>query len=180
MVPLCGKSVDLLFLQTPPDGHVVGIEGVKEAIETFSNESGIKLRKCGEEYVSENGKLRILNRNIFKSESFEENSINSVWDRAAFVAIKPKYRVKYVKTMKHMIDTSKRFNYLINVVEYDQKKMNCPPYSVSQQDLNHFFGDFCSIKLLERQHFTPDEDIEIVFKEFNVGYDEVLYLMTNK
>lgn len=175
--------MDLIWLMNQPDVAVIGIEGVIEAIQAFQSSSGLKLTQSGDQFKSADGKLKILNRNLFHADAFEENSASCVWDRAALVAISPKDREKYVETMKRIIDTKKRFNYLLNVVEYDTRKVEGPPHLVTETEVENLFGNFCSIRKLSEKLVPPTSTeyfIEQPFIEANIDCTEVVYLLTNK
>lgn len=182
LVPLCGKSVDLIWLKEQPGVTVVGVEGVVEAIEEFQTEYKQKLIRLGDDFISEDGMLKILLRNFFDANAFEGNFINCVWDRASLVAINLEDREKYVETMKHVIDTNKRFNYLLNVVEYDTTRVQGPPHSISNAEVERLFSDFFSIKKLSEKLVTPSGNDYIAqkFKDTNTDIKEVVYLLSNK
>jgi hypothetical protein len=62
--------------------------------------------------------------------------------------------VNYIQTIKRLLAPNK-FNYLLETVEYDETvSFQTPhPYSNFPERVNQLYGDFCSIKELERNVF---------------------------
>lgn len=181
-VPLCGKSVDLLWLSNQSSVKIIGAEGVVNAIKEFETESRIKLHKIDNDYVTDNDELCILLRNFFDAKSFDQNIVNCVYDRASFVAIDPVDRTKYVETMKRVIDTNNPFNYILVVVEYDTNRVQGPPHSVTRIDIENLFGSFCAIKELSRNVVQPVDNsyIKRQFIDSNTSINEITYHLSNK
>lgn len=182
LVPLCGKSVDLIWLVSQPGVRVIGIEGVIDAIEQFQLESKIELKKFDVDYVSSDGKLQILLRNFLDTKSLAMDSVNCVWDRAALVAVDPSDRIKYAESINHVLDTEGRFNYLLNVVEYDSTTVTGPPYSISRIDIDLLYSSTFSIEEVARKRVMASgtNHIPQKFRQANIDIDEVLYILTNK
>lgn len=181
-VPLCGKSVDLVWLKDQGHANIVGVEGVMDAIQEFMKENDqlIKFQDFSSSFISVDGRLQILFRSIFDTKSFPKDAFNGVWDRASLVAIHPNDRIKYVQTLEHVLDTDHKFNYLLNVVEYDQSIVDGPPYSASASDIETLFSGFCSISKLASKLVTATDHSPQKFRDAGIDVHEVLYHLTNK
>ena len=145
LVPLCGKSVDLIWLKNQGFKEVIGVEAVETAIHQFSSQSGIPLRQTFfrdtgvRSFESDDGFLQILHTDFFALDHPSINgSIDCVWDRASLVAILPEHRTIYAETMKRLL--KKDFRYLLSVIEYDPSRREGPPHSITQDDVEDTFG----------------------------------------
>ncbi len=132
LVPLCGKTSDLLWLESRGN-DVVGVELSEIAVLAFFEESGLK-------YEREDGPLvafRCISRNLtmycgdffaFRDESFDAH-----YDRAAFVAIAPEVRERYAEhTSSLLTDEASQF---VLTVAYDDSVCEGPPFSVAPEEL---------------------------------------------
>lgn len=158
-VPLCGKSIDMLWLAG--QGHeIVGVELVREAIETFftvndlgfttqevevaSDESKATLFRC----IKEEGgpKISILQCNIFSvTEGIIGGKFHAVWDRASLVAINPEDREKYVHLLANLLHPGGRM--LLDSFRYEHSKNDGrPPFSVSEEQLQSLFRKSFSVQ----------------------------------
>lgn len=182
LVPCCGKTLDMIWLMNQPNATVIGVEGIIQGIQEFSVESKIDFTRDNGRFVNQDGKLQILLRNFLDTKTFPENVVNCVWDRGALVAMPLGNRIRYVETMKRLINTNERFNYLLDVYEYDSPLDLAPPHCVTMADVESLFGDFCAIKKLSTKHITLNGSdlIPPDFKANNTELDEVVYLLTNK
>ena len=185
LVPLCGKSVDLIWLKNQGFGEVIGVEGVRRAIETFSSESEIPLLEGTykntdiKSFSSEDGRLCILMMDFFTLDHPTLNgSFDCVWDRASIVAILPEHRPLYAATMQRLL--KKSFRYLMNTVEYDQNLMMGPPFSVPKSSIDSVFASFCRIVSLERSGDNTSGHQVSIKDQPMADMTRCLYLLTPK
>lgn len=154
LVPLCGKTLDMRWLAER--GHqVVGVELVPQAVEEFFEDN--KLSPTIEEHefhvAYHHGDTRILCGDIFKLRQEDLGAIDRVWDRAALVALPPELRGPYVKQLCALVRPGTKF--LQNAFQYDQSKMEGPPFSVSDEEVREHYAD-CTIDLLEERDALDD------------------------
>lgn len=140
-VPLAGKSLDMVWLAA--EGHrVVGIDLAAEAVQAFTAENGpierVELR-CGD---------------LFELDAQSLGPIDAVFDRASLVALPPPLRQRYASKMAELSPPGTRT--LLVSMEYDQSRMNGPPHSVEQAEVQALFGSTHSIELLERDNALAD------------------------
>lgn len=137
LVPLCGKSMDLLWLESL-DNDVVGVELSEIAARAFFDENGIDY--CRVEgrlpaYVGQDCRIRIYCGDYFDlSPDTEESTFDALYDRGALVAIEPNSRASYVKHTRSLLSHD-AFN-LIITVEYEQSIADGPPFSVPTEAMH--------------------------------------------
>ena len=149
-VPLCGKSLDLLWLHQQGH-HVIGAEISAIAIRDFFVENKLifNSRQQNDLQVWESEHLTILQDDFFKLTAHQLLDVVGVFDRAALVALPIKLRQKYVQHLKNIL--SKKASILLIAFEYDQSKMEGPPFAVHEAEIHELYGDSYEIKLLLNQ-----------------------------
>ena len=153
LVPLCGKSLDLLEIQRQGQ-YVIGCELSEIAIETFFSEHGLSYErrtKDNHNYYSTTG-LSLIQGDFF---TLAKASISArfVYDRAALVALEPKQQTAYVEQLLHIAPAIERM--LLVTVDYDKNKDVAPPFRTSPAQVETLYGDHFTIELLETQNTKP-------------------------
>jgi thiopurine S-methyltransferase len=156
-VPLCGKSLDLLWLRE--QGHeVCGVELSPVAVEAFCMEHGIPARRrvAGDFEVYEADGIRLLRGDFFKLTPALLGNVAAVYDRASLISWSPASRASYVE---HMTALSHRGTQtLLIAVEYPPAQMSGPPFPVTRDDIDRLYADHHSIELKGRHailHLEP-------------------------
>ncbi|UJR18174.1 hypothetical protein I4U23_005074 [Adineta vaga] len=157
LVPLCGKSDDLLWL-TQECGlrHVIGIESSAIAVTSLLKE--YEYTQVNEKigcYTGFNGKL-----SIFCADFFDENvnqsllggPVDYIWDRAALVALHWNDHERYVKKLLNLQATPReeqngKFDILISAYWHSQHRG--PPFGVELQYLRQVFGVDITVEQLD-------------------------------
>jgi thiopurine S-methyltransferase len=155
-VPLCGKSLDLLWLREL--GHALaGIDLSAVALEAFCTENGIPVRRRtqGDFEVYETESLQLYCGDIFALTPAILGSFAAVYDRAALIAWPPEQREAYVGHMTEL--TSPGTQTLLITLEYRQAQMTGPPFSVSAADVENLYGRNHSIRELGRHDVLANE-----------------------
>jgi thiopurine S-methyltransferase len=147
LVPLCGKTKDMLWLRSL-GLRVQGVELHEKAVEAFFTENGLSPA----ETTRDRGFIRYRHGDIAVNcgdffQLGESEAYDLVYDRAALVALPAAMRKQYAEVVKRAL--KKGGNYLLISYEYDQSKMDGPPFSVSGEEIRALFGDECSIELKE-------------------------------
>lgn len=138
LVPLCGKSLDLLWLQQ--QGYQVeGVELSELAVRAFFEEQGIAAsqRQIGDWQVWESDALRIWCGDFFKLSADQLGPIDAVYDRAALIALPAEMRRRYVKHLETLVGD---VPHLLVTLEYPQEQMDGPPFSVEQVEVETLFS----------------------------------------
>lgn len=146
-VPLCGKSLDLLWLAG--EGHpVTGIEISPVAIAAFFAESGLQpqRRREGPFEVWEVDELRILQGDFFELEPHHLADCAGVYDRASLIALPPPMRARYARHLDAILPLGMRI--LLVTLEYDQSVLAGPPFSVGEAEVQALYGSTHEVELL--------------------------------
>ena len=159
LVPLCGKSLDMHWLAQ--QGHFVnGIEYVEKAVNEFfedwSKEPLKTSRDVGEKFSAENINLYLAD--FFKVEP-DEAPFSAWYDLAALVALPPSLRTQYVEQLRKL--TTADAKGLMVTFDYPKEEMQGPPFALSDEDVEHYFGPFFEIERLQFTDLTEEEDREL-------------------
>jgi thiopurine S-methyltransferase len=155
-VPLCGKSLDLLWLRD--QGHrVTGVELSQVAVEAFCMEHGIPARRrsLGDFDAYEAERLTLLRGDFFKLTPALLGEVSAVYDRAALISWTPALRAPYVQHLAAL--TNPGTETLLITVEYPEAQMSGPPFPVTRDDIDKLYADHYSIEHLGRQEILDLE-----------------------
>ncbi len=154
LVPLCGKTIDMVWLAE--QGHeVVGVELVPQAVEEFFQQQELSAEIEVHEHYSlyRAGKITLACGDMLKLGRGELGEIDRIWDRAALVALPYEVRVAYAAHLRGLGAAGTIL--LANVFEYDQSKMSGPPFSVTDTEFREHYRD-CDITLLDEHEGLDD------------------------
>jgi thiopurine S-methyltransferase len=146
-VPLCGKSMDMLWLSQ--NGYaVVGVEVSEIAVEAFFTENGLPLEKQvqGAHIRYSSGNIEIWQGDFFTLSSEQLGDITDVYDRASLIALPPSMRKDYASKMLELLPAAARV--LLVTLTYPQAEMDGPPFSVTEEEVRGLYEPHCSIEKL--------------------------------
>jgi thiopurine S-methyltransferase len=151
LVPLCGKSLDMLWLAQ--QGHrVTGIELSERAAEDFFTENQLvcdRIRAAGAT-IFRGEKIEVWVADFFRVTQGELPRIDAVYDRAALIALPPEMRPAYAEHLAGMVRVNTPV--LLITLEYPQQEMNGPPFSVTGEEVTELFS-----KAFEIEHLLQEE-----------------------
>ena len=155
-VPLCGKSLDLLWLREQHHS-VVGVELSAVALESFCLQHGIPARRRLLENFDlyEAADLQLYRGDFFALSAQLLGSVSAVFDRAALISWTPDLRAAYVSHITEL--TSPGTQTLLITVEYPQAEMTGPPFSVGADDVDRLYGPHHTIQILSKQDILANE-----------------------
>ncbi|MCG6861932.1 MAG: thiopurine S-methyltransferase [Chromatiaceae bacterium] len=138
-VPLCGKSLDLLWLAG--EGHrVLGIEISHVAVEAFFAENALTPEVVKEppflRYSA--GEVEILCGDFFDLTTAYLDGVTAVFDRGSLIAFPPQTRFRYAEHLLRLLRSNAKI--LLITLNYDQAEMPGPPFSVKDDDVRDMFG----------------------------------------
>lgn len=153
LVPLCGKAEDLAFLAAR--GHdVIGIELAELAVRAFFDEHGLvptvaphgpytaytaTPRGDGDHDRPAAGSFTLLVGDFFAATPSLIGPVDAGYDRAALIALPPELRPRYAATLRSLLPPGAPL--LVITLEYDQRAMDGPPFSVPEAELRaHYAG----------------------------------------
>ena len=149
LVPLCGKSKDMIWLHDQKL-QVHGVELHEGAVKAFFEENGFTdvVKKSEQGYVHYDFQnIRISCGDFFKLN--EISTYDFIYDRASLVALPLEMRKDYVKVVTNALKSGGE--YLLLVYEYDQSKMQGPPFSINDSEVHELFGKSFHIKKVDSQ-----------------------------
>lgn len=147
LVPLCGKTKDLIWLHDLKL-KVYGVELHTQAVEDFFEENKLTpvTKSQDENYTHYNFKnIHISSGDFFKLG--ENNKYDFIYDRASLVALPAPMRKKYAEVIKRALKIGGKC--LLISYEYDQAKMDGPPFCVDANEIHELYQDQFTIKLME-------------------------------
>ncbi len=155
-VPLCGKSVDLLWLRDRAQG-VVGVELSAIAVQAFCAENGIPARRRpGASFdLYEAPKLELLCGDFFALAPDPLANITAVYDRAALISWTAGLRESYALHMAEL--TPSGVQTLLVTMEFPQRQKAGPPFSIPSAEVDRLYSDRYAIEELARHDILATE-----------------------
>lgn len=139
LVPLCGKSVDLVHLAAL-GLEVVGVELVEDAARQFFAEQDLtpEISVVGPFTRYSHGGIAIFVGDFFESTPALLGGVfDAAFDRAAVIALPPSLRTRYATTLRSLLSPGAPV--LIVLLTFDAP--GGPPFSVSGDDLRALYPD---------------------------------------
>lgn len=145
-VPLCGKSLDMLWLLE--QGHpVLGNELSAKAVEAFFRENDLPVTVSREprftRYASEG--LELLAGDFFALTQADMEEARAVYDRAALIALPPDMRIAYAAHMSTLLPSGAHI--LLVTMEYPPAMLEGPPFSVTDEEVHKLYSKDFTIEL---------------------------------
>jgi thiopurine S-methyltransferase len=154
--PLCGKSLDLLWLRDQ-GLEVIGVELAAAAVEAFFSENGLPARRrAGRPFdVYDAPALRLLCGDFFALTPALLGRMDAVYDRAALISWAPALRDAYVEHLTKLM--SRGTPMLLITLEYPQSQMAGPPFAVSGEEVARLYARQFDVREIARQDILPHE-----------------------
>jgi len=146
-LPLCGKTRDIAWLLA--GGHrVVGAELSALAIEQLFSELGVvpEIAAAGKLVRYSASGIDILVGDLFDVSAEVLGPIGAIYDRAALVALPAGVREQYAS---HLIDITSAAPQLLVTLEYDQQRLEGPPFSVEDFEVRKHYGTAYQLRRVE-------------------------------
>ncbi len=137
-VPLCGQSIDMLWLNEA--GHAtVGVELDQNAVKRFyeQNQLNHSISQTGNLRTYTSNSLVIHTGDYFQLLPLHLMGASLVYDRAALIALPHSMRQRYVDKLALLLETGSKI-LLISMV-YDESEMSGPPFSVREEEIMKLF-----------------------------------------
>ena len=147
LVPLCGKSVDMVWLAE--QGHsIIGVEVSEIAVHEFFEMVGLTpdVSQVGPLSLYRAGPYELWRGDLFELPAAIFDRVDAVYDRASIVALPPDIRRRYAEVLTTQIRPEAPW-YLVSFT-YDQNEMDGPPHSVPPAEIDVLFGEEFEIETL--------------------------------
>ena len=148
-VPLCGKSLDMVWLAVR--GHVVvGSELSPLAVAGFFGEQrmAVDVRAHGPFRRHAAGVFEILEGDAFALTPALLGPVQAGYDRAALVALPAALRPRYATQFAGLMPPGSKT--LLIGFEYDEVLKPGPPFSVDAPEIERLYGEAFEVRELER------------------------------
>ena len=143
LVPLCGKTPDLVWLAAQ-DNEVVGVELSEIAIRSFFEEQALPFEiRDGEmpEYRALNAPITIILGDYFR---WTGEAFDACYDRGALVALPPEIRAVYAEHTRSLLAAAA--DQLLVTLEYDQDVASGPPYAVHADEVLDYWPELVRLE----------------------------------
>ncbi|MGY2439024.1 thiopurine S-methyltransferase [Pseudomonas sp. SDO52101_S400] len=150
LVPLCGKSLDLLWLAG--QGHrVLGVELSERAVEDFFREQKLQpqINEEGGFKVYRAGAIELWCGDFFALSANDVADCTALYDRAALIALPAPMRERYAAHLLSILPAG--VSGLLITLDYDQQQMSGPPFAVEDAEVRRLFGGNWQVRALEEQ-----------------------------
>ncbi|MEM7207543.1 MAG: thiopurine S-methyltransferase [Pseudomonadota bacterium] len=173
-VPLCGKSLDMLWLAQ--HHRVIGNELSEIAVTDFFAEHALEPEKSSTDRYTRfaAGGIELLCGDYFALEPMDLKGVGGVFDRASLIALPAVLRKRYAKQLAHLLPESCKV--LLITMIYDESRMQGPPFSVSEDEVYALFESEFSV-----QRVAQSEGPDIVGNLSERGLDtltEQVFVLT--
>jgi thiopurine S-methyltransferase len=176
LVPLCGKSQDLLWLEER-GLDVVGVEFVESAVLDFLRENSLEWEKTVQYghpcYRVCERNIRIFVTDFIRfADDYSGQPLDSLYDRAALVALPADMRADYVSACRKLLAASPRG--LLVTLKYEPEAMEGPPFSVEPGEVDRLWeGQFYLVEQVDMLSSMPRAVASGV-----QGLDEYFWVLT--
>lgn len=175
LVPLCGKSLDMLWLRE--QGYpVIGVELSRLALADFISAHALPCQwqsRDGFEVARCDG-LDLYCGDFFALQMAHLEQVSVVYDRAALIALPPALRARYVAHLRKHLPVG--WKMLLITLEYPQEDRPGPPFSVPDAEVRSLFAG-CGIEVLQECDVLDDHP---VFRDQGMTrLSERVYLVTD-
>jgi len=151
-VPLCGKSLDMMWLHQ--QGYqVLGIELSLKAVKAFFEENNLEFERHTDGAfevftgIKEATGIKLLVGDFFDLTAEHCRHCKAVYDRASLIAMNDALRPRYAAHLAAVLASGTIS--LLLVIDYDASKMKGPPFPVSDPMVMSLFAENFDIRQLE-------------------------------
>jgi len=174
LVPLCGKTQDLIWLERQGN-QVVGVELSEIAVKAFFDENDIRYSIAEgalTAYVAEEHSITIYCGDFFE---FTEGPFDAHYDRGALIALPANMRQAYAEHTRTLLDADAA--QMIICLEYDDSIATGPPFSVPAHEILAFWPKLERVAAYDDIENGPpkfreaglNEMIEVIWKTEDCG-----------
>ena len=149
-LPLCGKSLDMLWLAA--QGHqVIGVELSEIAAQAFFAEQNVQpdVRVRGDFVCYSANGVSIWCGDFFDLNVTDLKEVTAVFDRAALIALPKEMRQRYAQHLKRLLPQGCQM--LLVGIEYDESALSGPPFNVAWAEMTTLFDSHGELKILSER-----------------------------
>ncbi|MEC7121076.1 MAG: thiopurine S-methyltransferase [Pseudomonadota bacterium] len=149
-VPLCGKSLDMVWL-AGQGCSVVGVELAESAVQAFFAEQQLSadLHTADQLTAYQHDPFTLWQGDFFALNPAHLAGASCFYDRAALVALPPSMRQAYVAHLSQLLPAQARG--LLITFDYDQNTVEGPPFAVPEAELKQLYAGWYLTHLASRE-----------------------------
>ena len=149
LVPLCGKTLDLLWLEAR-GLDVIGVEFIESAVLDFFRENDLaweKIEAYGHPcYRAVDRNIRLFLTDFIQlAADYNGPRMASIYDRGALVALPHDMRAPYIKACRKLLSYKRKV--LLVTLKFEPDVMEGPPFCIPPNEVEHLWNN--ELKLLE-------------------------------
>ena len=150
LVPLCGKSLDLMWLASH-GLRVMGVELSEQAVEAFFSEQNLvpRITRRDAFTVYQTDLIEVWCGDFFALDAEALAGCTALYDRAALIALPPLMRAQYAEHLSRLLPSGCQG--LLITLDYDQSQKAGPPFAVTDDEVKVLFGSDWTVKTLQEQ-----------------------------
>ena len=154
-LPLCGKTLDIGWLMEQ-GLRVVGVELSELAVSQLFESLGVNpdVSPWGDGRVWRHGALTVFQGDVFALTAGDLGDVAMVYDRAALVALPAAMRERYAA---HLASVTASAPQLLITFEYDQDRMDGPPFAVPAEEVKRLYGSSHALDCLSRKDVIDNQ-----------------------
>lgn len=179
LVPLCGKTVDLLWL-AGKCRRVIGVEISEIAVQDFLTENNLQavVSSFAGFKLFQTGNIDIWQGDFFKLPKHKLPAVDLIYDKAALIALPPEMRKRYVAKVIGIV--SGHTQILLHLLNYRVEEMTGPPFSVSVEEINMHFGKKFTFQNLIKRELNIEDFKKFQNRGLHSYFIEILLLLLPK
>lgn len=173
LVPLCGKSNDMLWLSAQ-GAKILGCELSSDACEQFFSENQLTATKTHDQNFNyfTHDLITLACGDFFALTKEITSKFDFCYDRAALVALPAELRKLYAKQIVHLLPSGSL--YLLITLSYSDVNRIAPPFSIETTEVENLFAQNFTIQHIE----TLNE--QLTFPVQNSSVNNHAYLLQRK
>ena len=164
LVPLCGKTPDLLWLEAQGNA-VVGVEVAEIAVRGFFDDNGLECEPVDGDLPGWRAVGRDITLYCGDFFDFRDGPFDAHYDRGALVALTRDLRERYARHVASMLSDDAR--QLVITLEYDQSVCDGPPFAMTDEEV---LGHWPRL----RRHASVDDTANAPPKFLEAGLQQML------
>jgi thiopurine S-methyltransferase len=149
LVPLCGKTLDIIWLASKTQ-KVIGVEISEKAIEEFLslNNPDVSEESFANFTIFKSKNIELWCGDFFKLPDHKIPEIQLIYDKSALTALPEEMRIRYTSKIKSLCSGQTKI--LLHHFFYPRQEMNGPPFSIPEEEISALYGPDFAIQKLEQ------------------------------
>ena len=164
LVPLCGKTPDLLWLEAQGN-EVVGVELAELAVEAFFAENGLAYERADSSLPGYRCTTRNITLYCGDFLEFAGGSFDAHYDRGALIALTPELRARYGPHVASML--TEDASQLVLTVAYDDTICEGPPFCIRKVELLSYWPRLRELARFDDSENAPPKFLEAGLSELH-------------